>query len=189
MVQLTEVAASTEKPVSDNEVTVVSPADATPEPIVDLSSDMHPVAEEIMLDDDNDDDYEDAEDIVELEHYDAESEKTGAGLDLQAPTYKTMEDDSDDDDDDVLEESLLERLAALVDVVPPTARAHMYNTVAHSMDLTFLAGRLLGFGAWVIATGGILVFLPLALSVEREQVAIMQDQQMRQQQQVAQQVG
>ncbi|EGF81525.1 hypothetical protein BATDEDRAFT_24020 [Batrachochytrium dendrobatidis JAM81] len=169
MVQLTEVTASTEN---------LPAAEAIVDEKIDAGDS---AANPLPTDDENDDDYED-DDLFEA----AEELTAAAILDLQTQGKKSLS-DSDDEDDDVLEESLLERLAALVDIVPPTARAHMCNTVATTFDLAFMAGRILGSAAWVIATGGILVFLPLALSVEREQVAIMQDQQMRQQQQVAQQ--
>jgi import receptor subunit TOM22 len=73
-----------------------------------------------------------------------------------------------EDDEDVLDESLLERIAALQDIIPPTARAHLYNAASSTVSLTLGLGKGLGSGLWILATGALLVFLPVSLELERD---------------------
>ncbi|KAJ3313488.1 hypothetical protein HDV04_001917 [Boothiomyces sp. JEL0838] len=90
---------------------------------------------------------------------------------------KQGEEEEDSDDDYLEEESLLERLAALVDIIPPTTRARVSNAVSNGVSVGFGLGKLAGSGLWVLTTAALLVFLPVGLELEREQVAFQQEQQ------------
>ncbi|KAJ3304731.1 mitochondrial import receptor protein [Kappamyces sp. JEL0829] len=74
----------------------------------------------------------------------------------------------DDDEDFVDDESLLERIIALKDIVPPTTRAHFANAVSSSLVVTVGLGKTVGSGLWILATGALLVFLPVSLELERD---------------------
>ncbi|KAJ3379441.1 mitochondrial import receptor protein [Entophlyctis sp. JEL0112] len=86
---------------------------------------------------------------------------------------------NDDDDDDILNETVLERLAALVDIVPATTRQRIASTVSSAVSTTKAAGLVVGKGLWVIATAALLVAVPVALEIERESFAIGQENQQR----------
>ncbi|CAO3594559.1 unnamed protein product [Absidia cylindrospora] len=78
-------------------------------------------------------------------------------------------DDEDFDDDE--DESVLDRLAALKDIIPLKHRA------------TFV-----GKSAWVLTTSMLLLVLPLALEIEKEQALVAYEQEAMQQQGAAQQL-
>ncbi|KAJ3308182.1 mitochondrial import receptor protein [Blyttiomyces sp. JEL0837] len=89
------------------------------------------------------------------------------------------EDDLDDEDDDLANESFAERLAALADVIPPTTRYAAYKAVTNTISTATGFAKVAGKGIWIIATGALLVMLPVALEVERETFAIQQEHQQR----------
>ncbi|KAJ3272389.1 mitochondrial import receptor protein [Terramyces sp. JEL0728] len=115
---------------------------------------LHEISEKVI---EKDDDYEDIED--------------------DQLTVAKQDQEEDSDDDYLEEESLLERLAALVDIIPPTTRAKVSNAVSNSVSFGFGLGKLAGSGLWVLTTAALLVFLPVGLELEREQVAFQQEQQ------------
>ncbi|KAJ3197011.1 hypothetical protein HK101_006670 [Irineochytrium annulatum] len=91
------------------------------------------------------------------------------------------EDDSDDDDD-FKNETLLERLSALVDVIPYSQRRSVYLSAAGLLSTGFAGLRVAGKGLWVVATGALLLALPVALEVEREHFTLSQENSARLQQ-------
>ncbi|KAJ1548922.1 hypothetical protein HK405_012875 [Cladochytrium tenue] len=122
-----------------------------------------------MVEDELDDDYvtEEGED----EGAEDEEEEDGFEEDLE---------------DDILIESVWDRVAALVDVVPPMARYRA--TKAAGAAATTAQNALWGLGkaAWVVATVAFLVALPVGLEYERESFALQQENQQRLQQAQAQ---
>jgi import receptor subunit TOM22 len=85
----------------------------------------------------------------------------------------------DEDDDFLEEESVLERLAALVDIVPPTTRQKIVNTIGDTVSLSWGIGQTIGSGLWVLCTGALLILLPVGLELERDAMAIQQEYQQR----------
>lgn len=51
------------------------------------------------------------------------------------------------DQDDILEESLLERICALVDIIPPKTRARISTSFSNSLSLGFGLGMNLELGS------------------------------------------
>ncbi|KND04803.1 uncharacterized protein SPPG_00505 [Spizellomyces punctatus DAOM BR117] len=100
-----------------------------------------------------------------------------------------IEDLEIDDEDDIQDESLLERISALVDVVPPSTRRSIVRSVKNVTSATWGAAQWVGSAAWVLATAAMLVGLPVALELEREQFVFQQEAQVRAQQQQAQQAS
>jgi mitochondrial import receptor subunit TOM22 len=86
-------------------------------------------------------------------------------------------------------ESLYDRLAALVDIVPPTTRQTISSRVSRTTSFLIRGGKIAGNVAWVIATSALLVGLPLVLVLEDESRIVQQEKEMLAQQQGAQAVS
>jgi import receptor subunit TOM22 len=86
---------------------------------------------------------------------------------------------SDSDSEFLEEESLLERIGALVDIVPPTTRQRIANAVGNTVSFGFGLGKTVGSGLWILCTGALLVVLPVSLELERDAMAIQQEFQQR----------
>lgn len=71
-------------------------------------------------------------------------------------------------------ESLVERLSALVDIIPPEKRA----SIGRAAGWVKRGGKLLGNVFWVVTTSALLVGLPLALSLEDEAKIMQQEREM-----------
>ncbi|PWN96246.1 hypothetical protein FA09DRAFT_300444, partial [Tilletiopsis washingtonensis] len=103
---------------------------------------------------------------------------------------------SDISDDEVTErgvalkqETVWERIAALVDIVPSSTRARIAHTFRTASAYAFFGGRLAGNLVWVVTTSALLVGLPYALALEDESRIVAQEKEMYQQQQGAQMLG
>lgn len=85
-------------------------------------------------------------------------------------------------------ETIFQRIAALVDIVPPTTRYKIYTRAAQTASTLKSVGKLAGNIIWVVTTSALLVGLPLALSLEDEAKIVAQEKELLSQQQGAQQV-
>jgi len=86
------------------------------------------------------------------------------------------------------EESFYERLAALVDIVPPTTRHNISTRLSKTASVLRTTGKVVGNLVWIVTTSALLVGLPLALSLEDEAKIVAQEKEMLAQQQGAQQM-
>ncbi|KIJ54628.1 hypothetical protein M422DRAFT_73551 [Sphaerobolus stellatus SS14] len=84
------------------------------------------------------------------------------------------------------EETLVDRVAALVDIIPPTTRHSISTKVSRTASFLFTSGKVIGNIAWVIATSALVVGLPLALVLEDEAKIVQQEKEHLAQQQGAQ---
>ncbi|KAJ3113593.1 hypothetical protein HDU96_003170 [Phlyctochytrium bullatum] len=84
-------------------------------------------------------------------------------------------DESDEEDIDISNETVWERLGALVDVIPYSKRRMAYLATQDFISKSLSAARATGKGLWVVATGALLVILPVALEIEREHFAMSQE--------------
>jgi len=84
------------------------------------------------------------------------------------------------------EESFYERVAALVDIIPPTTRTKISSRVSKTAGFFKASGKLVGNLIWIVTTSALLVGLPLALSLEDEAKIVAQEKEMLAQQQGAQ---
>ena len=75
---------------------------------------------------------------------------------------------STDDSDSNEEESILERILALRDIIPEDTRESIANNISTVMSFGARSARLLGNGAWILTTSALLIFMPLAYEIERE---------------------
>ncbi|EMD40073.1 hypothetical protein CERSUDRAFT_112286 [Gelatoporia subvermispora B] len=84
------------------------------------------------------------------------------------------------------EESLYERIAALVDIVPPTTRHSISTKISNTFGFFKTSGKVVGNIMWIVTTSALLVGLPLALSLEDEAKIVAQEKEILAQQQGAQ---
>jgi len=87
-----------------------------------------------------------------------------------------------------VEESFLERVAALADVIPPATRHSISSRISKTASFLRKGRKVAGNIIWVVTTSALLVALPLALSLEDEAKIVAQEKEMLEQQQGAQQV-
>jgi len=85
-------------------------------------------------------------------------------------------------------ESFFDRIAALVDIVPPTTRYSISTRVTKTAAALKSAGKIAGNVVWIVTTSALLVGLPLALSLEDEAKMNAQAEEVLAQQQGAQQM-
>ncbi|KAJ7600996.1 mitochondrial outer membrane translocase complex, subunit Tom22 [Mycena floridula] len=85
-------------------------------------------------------------------------------------------------------ETVLDRLAALVDIVPPATRHNISSRISKTLTFAKNSSKVIGNVVWVITTSALLVALPLALSLEDEAKIVSQEKEMLEQQQGAQQM-
>ncbi|KAJ3378461.1 hypothetical protein HDU92_007380, partial [Lobulomyces angularis] len=115
-----------------------------------------------------------------------EGESEFAESDSQYETDEELDSDLDDESD-IEDESLLDRLAALTDVIPHHQRQKVWDFGENIFNVGFGVGRFLGTAAWILTTGAMVLILPGALEIEKEHAGLAQEHQMRVQQQQAQQ--
>ena len=90
--------------------------------------------------------------------------------------------------DSPVDESLLDRIAALKDIVPPTTRHSLASRVSKTASFFKRTTKFTGNVIWVVTTSALLIGLPLALILEDEAKVVAQENEMLAQQQGAQQV-
>ncbi|KAF4617521.1 hypothetical protein D9613_006059 [Agrocybe pediades] len=87
-----------------------------------------------------------------------------------------------------VDESLLDRIAALKDIVPPTTRHSIATRISKTATFVKKSSKVIGNIVWVVTTSALLVGLPLALVVEDEAKAVAQEKELLEQHQGAQQM-
>jgi import receptor subunit TOM22 len=90
--------------------------------------------------------------------------------------------------DSPVDESLLDRLAALKDIVPPTTRHSLTSKLSNTASFLKRTTKIAGNVIWVVTTSALLIGLPLALILEDEAKVVAQENEMLAQQQGAQQM-
>ncbi|KAJ9602817.1 mitochondrial import receptor subunit Tom22 [Cladophialophora chaetospira] len=119
---------------------------------------------------------------LEDEHFVSKPETTGDGALLADDDEDYTDTDSSISDDDLEtsthpDESLLDRLTALRDIIPPKTRARISSatsTVYSAANSTVTYG---GKGLWVIATSILLLGIPYALALGEEQQYVEEERQ------------
>jgi len=93
------------------------------------------------------------------------------------------EDEDEDDEEKIRNETILERLIALKDIVP-VHRRRLIGDISRSIyGISKITGTFLGRAAWIISTTVLVVVIPLFMEVEKEQslLAYETDQTLQQQ--------
>lgn len=86
-------------------------------------------------------------------------------------------------------ETFFDRIAALVDIVPPTTRYAIASRASKTASVLKSLAKVSGNVIWIVTTSALLVGLPLALSLEDEAKIVAQEKEIMAQQQGAQQVS
>ncbi|KAK3046632.1 mitochondrial import receptor subunit Tom22 [Extremus antarcticus] len=94
----------------------------------------------------------------------------------------TESDISEVDDADDLDETLLDRIVALKDIVPPTYRKQLSNATEKGYSWASSALSLSGKTLWVVSTSALLLGVPWALAFSEEQQVQEMEREMRMQQ-------
>ncbi|KAJ2188703.1 mitochondrial import receptor subunit Tom22, partial [Coemansia sp. RSA 353] len=106
--------------------------------------------------------------LVEIDEadYDSDSQYT-----TDSESSLSVHENVDSDfEDDYMDESLLERIAALKDIVPIEQRhavSRLASQVAYWGDFGM---RLMGKLSWVVTTSALLVVLPLAYETDKDKM-------------------
>ena len=87
------------------------------------------------------------------------------------------------------EETFYERIVALADIIPPSTRQSISNSVSKTTSFVQITSRLVGNVIWIVTTSALLIGLPLALSLEDEAKVVQQEKEFLAQQQGAQAVS
>src|SRR5258708_26981116 len=85
--------------------------------------------------------------------------------------------------DDVQSESLVDRIAALVEIIPPTACDAVSQSVFKTAHFLKRGTKFAGNVVWIVTTSALLVGLPLALVLEDEAKVVQQERELLAQQQ------
>jgi mitochondrial import receptor subunit TOM22 len=93
---------------------------------------------------------------------------------------------SDVDSDLPADETLLDRLAALQDIVPPTYRKNLARMTSTATSWASSAAWLSGKTLWVLSTSALLLGVPWALAFSEEQQVQEMEREMRMQQSASQ---
>lgn len=97
------------------------------------------------------------------------------------PTIES-EASSDDEDSAVADESLADRIAALKDIVPPTQRKFLSNTVSTASSWLSSGLSFSGKTLWVVSTSVLLLGVPWAMAFAEEQQLAEMEREMKMQQ-------
>lgn len=84
---------------------------------------------------------------------------------------------SDASDDELEEETLADRLAALKDIVPPSARRHVSSTVSSITSFGKSSLAFSGKALWIISTSAFLIGVPWALAYAEEEQYIQMERE------------
>ncbi|KAK3808334.1 MAG: mitochondrial outer membrane translocase complex, subunit Tom22 [Benniella sp.] len=88
---------------------------------------------------------------------------------------------SDEDEDDVDNiESIMDRIWALQDVIPPRTRKSISDKCSSIYGWGKYGAKFLGNSAWVLTTSALLLVLPLMIELEHEQ-GLIEYEKMQQQ--------
>jgi import receptor subunit TOM22 len=118
---------------------------------------------------------------LEDEHFVNKPEATADGALLGDDDEDFTDTDSEISDDDgeapQLDESLLDRISALRDIIPPKARARISSASSSLYSATTTTVNYGGKSLWVIATSILLLGIPYALALGEEQQYMEEERQ------------
>jgi import receptor subunit TOM22 len=95
---------------------------------------------------------------------------------------KTESEASEDEEEYMPDETFADRLAALKDIVPPTYRKHLSNTLSTTSSWVQTTLNYGGKTLWVVSTSVLLLGVPWALAFAEEQQMAEMEREMKMQQ-------
>ena len=86
------------------------------------------------------------------------------------------------DDDEVLSESVIDRIAALADIVPPETRLQLQRTANAASEWGWWGVSGVCKASWLVAVSGLLVGIPFAFAQQEDLQFAMEEKQQQMQQ-------
>ncbi|CAG8443616.1 6191_t:CDS:2 [Acaulospora morrowiae] len=77
------------------------------------------------------------------------------------------------------QESFIERILALRDIIPEDTRESISNNVSTIVHIGAKSARFLGNAFWVLTTSALILVMPLALEIEREHTIIQMENEQK----------
>jgi import receptor subunit TOM22 len=125
--------------------------------------------------------------MVKLEEItDADKQSTGpysSGASSASASTDSVDSISSTGSDAIEKETFVDRLTALVDIIPPKTRHSISRSISKGTSALITGGKLVGNAVWIVTTSALLVALPLALVLEDEAKIVQQERELMAQQQ------
>ncbi|RKP09325.1 mitochondrial outer membrane translocase complex, subunit Tom22, partial [Thamnocephalis sphaerospora] len=112
---------------------------------------------------------------------DEEEEAAARARNAEADDVDDLEEDWSDDD--LEDETFLERVAALKEIVPLETRDFMSRQADRFISTVWQIKSMAGSLAWVISTSALMIGVPLVFEIERENMFVQYEKEMNLQQQ------
>jgi import receptor subunit TOM22 len=100
----------------------------------------------------------------------------------KADVFDTESEVSEDEEEYMPDETFADRLVALKDIVPPTYRKHLSNTLSTTSSWVQTTLNYGGKTLWVVSTSVLLLGVPWALAFAEEQQMAEMEREMKMQQ-------
>jgi len=117
--------------------------------------------------------------LVEVEDESFESKQAGPSDEDDYYTDTDSEISTDDEDNIADEETITDRLLALRDIIPPTTRSYIVNTVETTTSWIKSGLSFGGKTLFVVSTSALLLGVPWALAFAEEQQMVEMEKEMR----------
>eukprot|EP00124_Ichthyophonus_hoferi_P005799 Ihof_evm1s962 gene=Ihof_evmTU1s962 len=102
-----------------------------------------------------------------------------ARIEKEEREKKALEELEDIDDSEDDEESLLDRIVAIKEFVPESARTRMTNAASWMHQSSTTGLKWMGKAGWIFTTSMLLLALPVLLAVESEQAIEQMEKEQR----------
>ncbi|KAJ1651604.1 mitochondrial import receptor subunit Tom22 [Dispira simplex] len=119
------------------------------------------------------------EQLDPLENNEFDFDKEDEYTDISGSEFSDSDFEDDDLEYEIEEESLLERLAALKDIIPERQRNAVSNYVGSVVNAGRYGLSLVGKTTWVLSTTALVLLVPLALEMEKEQALTQYENEAR----------
>lgn len=123
------------------------------------------------------------EEIIDADKTEQQSGPYSSGASSASESTESLDSISSVGSDAIEKESVLDRLSALVDIIPPRTRHSISTSLSQGTSFLKSGGRFVGNAVWIVTTSALLVALPLALVLEDEAKIVQQEREIMAQQQ------
>jgi import receptor subunit TOM22 len=98
---------------------------------------------------------------------------------LELTIFEDSEISTDDEDEIPDEETLVDRISALRDIIPPTTRSYIASKVETTTSWIWSGTMFAGKTLWVVSTSALLLGVPYALAFAEEQQWVEMEKEMK----------
>ncbi|KAI8050534.1 mitochondrial import receptor subunit Tom22-domain-containing protein [Syncephalis plumigaleata] len=132
---------------------------------------------------DDDEEWSDEEEEEDDDEEMMEEEEEEDEEDAKRSINDVSDVEDEDEDDDYLDETFLERVAALKEIIPLSTRHFVSRQADRVVSTCWQVKSFVGALSWVITTSALMIGVPLVLELEREQQYVQYEKEMQLQQQ------